>query len=94
MRTSNRAAADIERGTNELFDAQRLRPNRRTHDVHDGIGRADFVEVNFFDGHVVDLRLRRAQREEYLACGLLGRSLIPAAAMMPRISLSMRADAM
>jgi len=49
-----RAAADVQSGAGELFDAQRVKADAGAHDVHYGINGAHFVKMNFFERHVVD----------------------------------------
>ena len=44
--------------------SEQIQRDAGAHDIGDGIGRADFVEVNFFDGHAVDLRFGFAQALE------------------------------
>ena len=61
MRASYRAAADIERGTDELLHAKRLCADSGANDIHDRVGRADFVEVDIFDADIVNLGFRHAQ---------------------------------
>ena len=67
VRAGDCSAANIQRRTDELIDAERLGADRRADDIHDRVGRADFVEVNVLDVDVVDLGFRRAQREKDFA---------------------------
>ena len=54
VRALDRAAADIERRGEPAIDAERFASGGGADDVDDGVDRADFVKVNFFDGHGVD----------------------------------------
>ncbi len=58
MRTGDRSAANIERRADELLDAQRLRANGGTDDIHDSVGRTDFVKMDVLDPDVVNLGFR------------------------------------
>ena len=64
VRALDCAAADVERGTNPLINAQGEAADGRAHNVHDCIDGAHFVEVNFLHVGVVDLGLSLAQRLE------------------------------
>src|SRR5882757_7780612 len=48
------AAADVQGRAGELLDAKGFKSDAGADDVHDGVDRANFVKMNFFDGHVVN----------------------------------------
>jgi hypothetical protein len=52
----DRAAPDVNARAVNFRDVQRIECDARADDVADGIDRADFVEVDFVNGHVVRLR--------------------------------------
>ncbi len=72
MRACYRAAAHIQRRTDELFDRQGFGPHRCAHDVHDRICCTDLMKMNVFSADVVDLGLGRAQRTKDVARRSLG----------------------
>ena len=51
----------------ELVDAHQIKTHACADDINDSINGADFVKVNFLDGHVMDASFRFAQSLEYLA---------------------------
>ena len=58
------AAANVQRRTGELLDAERFKSDARADDVHDGVDCANFVEMNLFDGDIVDRGFRFAEFAE------------------------------
>ena len=50
----HRPAARIDRRAVDLLDAEQLERQAGAHDIGDGIGRADLVEVYLFDRHPMD----------------------------------------
>ena len=58
----DRAAADVDGGDVNFVDVEQIERHAGADDIGDGIDRADFVEVNFFDGDAVDARFGFAQR--------------------------------
>src|SRR5208283_3293199 len=54
MRHFRGAAADIQGGADEALNAEKGETDAGADDVHDGIHGSYFVEMDFFDGHVVN----------------------------------------
>lgn len=52
----NGAAADVYCGGSDLVDIQKVEGDAGSYDIGDGIGRANFVEVDLFYGNSVDAR--------------------------------------
>ena len=48
-------AADVDARTVHFGDVERIERHAGTDDVANGIDGSNFVEVNFFDGDIVDL---------------------------------------
>ena len=69
----DRAAPDVQGGRGEALDAKQLEADARADHVHDGVNRADLVEVYALDGNVVDARLGLAQPSENLQRARLDR---------------------
>ena len=67
MGAGHRSPANVERRTAEVIHAEGFRANGSTHDVHDGVGRSHFVEMNAFNADVVNLGFGRSQRDEDFA---------------------------
>jgi hypothetical protein len=57
----DRAAAHVERRRNDGCHAQQFERQARADDIRDRIDRAHFVEMHFFDGHLVHGCFRFAQ---------------------------------
>src|ERR1039458_5733722 len=56
------AASEIGDGrADNAVDAQQFESDRRAHDIGNRIGRTHFVEMDFFNGHMVDRRFRFSQ---------------------------------
>ena len=68
----DRAAADIDGGRMDLADIEEIERHAGAHDVGDGIDRADFVEVNFFDRHAVHPGFGVAQAPKHIRRILFG----------------------
>jgi hypothetical protein len=64
------AAADVEGGGEPLVDCEGVDAGGGGDDVNDGVDCAYFVEVNFFDGDVVDLCFGGAEEFERVDCRL------------------------
>ena len=60
----NCAAADVDRGRMDFGDVKQIERDAGSDDIGNGIDRADFVEVNFFDGDAMDAGFGFAQPEE------------------------------
>src|SRR5579863_8673485 len=58
------AAANVHRGAGELLDAEKVEADGCADDVDNGIHSAHFVEMNFFDGNVVDFSFGFAKAAE------------------------------
>ena len=58
------SAADVDGGRMDFGDVQEIEGDAGSHDIGDGIDRADFVKVNFFDGHAMDTGFGFAQSKE------------------------------
>ncbi len=59
--TVDHAAPDVDGGGVPLFDSESVDAGGGGDDVDDGVDRAYLVEVNFFDGYVVDLGFGSAE---------------------------------
>ena len=70
VRAVHHAAAEVERGGEPLVDIECVDAGGGGDDVDDGIDRTYFMEVDFFDGHVVDLCFGGAEELEGLNSGL------------------------
>ena len=57
MRTAHEAAADIDAACIDLGDAEHVKADGNAADVHDGIGRADFMERNLVSGDAMHMTL-------------------------------------
>ena len=66
------AAADVDRRSMDLADVEQIQRHAGAHDIGDGIHRADFVEVNFFDRHAVDAGFGVAQAAKHIRRILFG----------------------
>ena len=66
----NCAAANVDRGRMDFGDVKKIECDAGSDDIGNGIDRADFVEVNFFDGDAVDAGFGFAQPEENGGGGL------------------------
>ena len=66
VRALDCAAAHVEGRAHPLVDCERLRADRRTNDVDHRVNGANFVEVNLLQRSVVNLRLGRTERFEYV----------------------------
>ncbi len=73
MGTFHRAAADIQRRADDPGYTEGFGPHRGANDIHDGINRTHFVEVNGFDRDVMDSCLRRTKGFEDCDRSGLGR---------------------
>jgi len=60
----DRARTYIDRRTDDLGDTEVLEPDDRTDNVHQGVHRADLVEVDPVGGSAVDLRFDLGQPME------------------------------
>ena len=49
-----RATANVEGRAGELFDAEGVETDAGSYNIHDGVNRADFMEMDFFERDVVD----------------------------------------
>lgn len=65
------AGTDIEGGAGKFGDAEKVETDGGADDVDDGVDGADFVEMNFFDGNVVDFGFGFAEAAKDLA-GVFG----------------------
>ena len=57
----------IARGV-DFADVEQIQRHAGAYDIGDGIHRAYFVEVNFFDGHAVDAGFGVAQAPKHIRC--------------------------
>jgi len=64
MRHFSGAAADVQGGAGEFFDAEGVKADAGANDVHDGVNGADFVKMNFLERHVVDSGFGFAKLDE------------------------------
>ncbi len=58
------ATTDVQSGAGKFLDAESGKTHASADDVHDGVDRAHFVEMDFFDGDVVNGGFRFAQFSE------------------------------
>ncbi len=65
------AAADVERRGHDPIDTEPLHAVHGADDVDDRVERADFVQMDAFERHVVDRRLRLGQPPEQPDCAIL-----------------------
>src|SRR5256885_12121569 len=61
MGADNSSAADVQRRAYPFVDAQSFRANRGADNIHNGVNRADFVEMDLLDVSVVNLGFRHSQ---------------------------------
>src|SRR5262245_3384235 len=61
MLTMDEAAADVDCGTQEPLNTERIEPNRRPYGVDNGIYGPDLMELDVFRRHVMDLSFRNGQ---------------------------------
>ena len=66
------SAADVDRRRMDLADVEQIQRHAGAHDIGDGIHRAHFVEVNFFDRHAVDAGFGVAQAPKHIRRILFG----------------------
>jgi len=65
------AAANRRRGSLQSIDPQHVQPHGHPTNIHNGIHRPDFVEMDLFDGCAVDFGLGLGQPVENFQGGLL-----------------------
>jgi len=65
------AGAGVESGAGKAFNAEEIETDRGANDVNNGVNGADFVEMNFFDGDIVDFSFGLAEAAEDFA-GVFG----------------------
>ena len=53
MRHFRSAAANVERRASELLNTERIEGDASAYNIDDGIDRANFVKMNFFERNVV-----------------------------------------
>ena len=59
-----RAAADVKRRAGKFINSEKFESNCGADDVDDRIHRPHFVEMDFFDSHLMHLGFRFAQARE------------------------------
>lgn len=72
MRAFDSPATHVQGRANKLVNPERLRASRRANNIHQRIYRANFVKVDFFDRHVVNLGFSCAKLLENRNCGVDG----------------------
>ena len=91
VRALHGSPADVERRTNNLIHPERLDAHSRANNIDQRVYGADFVEMNLLDGHVMNLRFRRAQRPRKCSSPLFfALSEIAALAMISLIFVRLR----
>ena len=72
MSAFHSAATDVQRRADDLVNSKGLGANGCTDDIDDRVDRANLVEVDLFDGHVVNLGFGSAECFEDRDCRFLG----------------------